>query len=486
MASLGYWSLESDYTSTLKVCNVAITSGTVTPPPPPVAVAMVTVSPASASLTVGQTAQFSAVEKDATGNVLTGRIVAWTSSNVGSVSVTSAGLVTALAAGSATITATSETVSGTAAISVTAPVTTGGTCGNLSGATCYYVTPSGNDANAGTQSAPFKTLQRAANVVNPGDGVLVGAGVYTGSSTAVVTISRSGTSSAWITFSGQPGAIVDGQNNASQTGIAIRGNYIVVRGFEVRGSDRGGIDFYNGSSLPHDALIAHNYIHAIGKECTDDTGGRVGVNAYGNNLTIDGNLIVDIGRFANGENGCSNSSSNYQNHDHGIYTAQGDHVLITNNVFRKCVRGWPIQRYDGGGASQSDVQILNNTFFDANPWKPGHIILGGRTTGLVISNNIFSNPTTAGIWWDASDGGTWSGAVVQNNLSTNGIDYGASVAGSGNVTGTNPQFVSSTDAHLASGSPAIDTGLRLSNVLFDFDGRPRPQGAGYDRGAYER
>ena len=304
-------------------------------------------------------------------------------------------------------------------------------------------------------------------------------------------ISRSGTASAWISFAAANrwGAVVDGQNNASEGGIIVSGNYVRIVGFEVRGIGRYGIEAYNGSDLSaanHDVVFAGNHVHDIGRRCTDMTGGQSAFDVYASNVTIEGNVIHDIGRYANGENGCNNAGSNYQNHDHGIYTAQGDHVLITNNVFRKCVRGWPIQRYDGGGASQSDVQILNNTFFDANPWKPGHIILGGRTTGLVISNNIFSNPTTAGIWWDASDGGTWSGAVVQNNLSTNGIDYGASVAGSGNVTGTNPQFVSSTDAHLASGSPAIDTGLRLSNVLFDFDGRPRPQGAGYDRGAYER
>ena len=36
------------------------------------------------------------------------------------------------------------------------------------------------------------------------------------------------------------------------------------------------------------------------------------------------------------------------------------------------------------------------------------------------------------------------------------------------------------------GSPGIDTGLLLPTVLTDLDGVGRPQGAGYDRGAYER
>jgi hypothetical protein len=91
----------------------------------PVAVATVSVSPASSSLGVGGTVQLSATTRDASNNVLTGRVVTWSSANPGIASVnSSSGLVTAVAAGSATITATSETKTGTAAITVTA--STGG------------------------------------------------------------------------------------------------------------------------------------------------------------------------------------------------------------------------------------------------------------------------------------------------------------------------------------------------------------------------
>src|SRR5690349_5825501 len=70
-------------------------------------VASVTVSPATASLQVGQTAQLTATPKDANGNPLSNRVVTWVSSNSGIASV-NGGLVTGVAAGSATITATSE------------------------------------------------------------------------------------------------------------------------------------------------------------------------------------------------------------------------------------------------------------------------------------------------------------------------------------------------------------------------------------------
>lgn len=88
-------------------------------------VAAVTVSPASSSLGVGGTAQFSAAITDASGAVLTGRVVTWSSSNTGIATVSTTGLVTGVAAGSVTITAMCETKIGTAAITVSmVPVAT--------------------------------------------------------------------------------------------------------------------------------------------------------------------------------------------------------------------------------------------------------------------------------------------------------------------------------------------------------------------------
>jgi uncharacterized protein YjdB len=88
-------------------------------PPPPVA--SITVSPAAPALEVGTTVQLSAVLRDANGNVLTGRPVAWSSTNTSAATVSSSGLVAALAAGSATIAATSGGVNGTTNVTVTAP-----------------------------------------------------------------------------------------------------------------------------------------------------------------------------------------------------------------------------------------------------------------------------------------------------------------------------------------------------------------------------
>ena len=83
----------------------------------------VDVSPASAGLAVGGTQQLTATPRDAAGNARTGRTVAWTSSDATVAAVNGSGLVTAVNPGTATITATADGVSGTAAITVTAPQT---------------------------------------------------------------------------------------------------------------------------------------------------------------------------------------------------------------------------------------------------------------------------------------------------------------------------------------------------------------------------
>jgi Tol biopolymer transport system component len=88
------------------------------PPGPSEPVASVTVTPPVSMIAPGEVAQLEATPKDASGAELTGRTITW-SSDDGDVAVVSpAGVVTAVTPGSATITATSEGRSGTAAITV--------------------------------------------------------------------------------------------------------------------------------------------------------------------------------------------------------------------------------------------------------------------------------------------------------------------------------------------------------------------------------
>src|SRR2546427_381032 len=86
-------------------------------------VASVTVTPASGTVSAGSSLQLTATPKDGNGNPLVGRTVTWQSSNTAAATVNGSGLVSGVAAGSATITATSEGQSGTSAITVTPPGT---------------------------------------------------------------------------------------------------------------------------------------------------------------------------------------------------------------------------------------------------------------------------------------------------------------------------------------------------------------------------
>ena len=105
--------------------------------------------------------------------------------------------------------------------------------------------------------------------------------------------------------------------------------------------------------------------------------------------------------------------------------------------------------------------------------------LDGGVTSPVVKNNIYHSITHPYVRL-GSVGGT---PDVGNNLAyqVQGSAY------PGDLWGVDPQFVnvSGKDFHIQSTSPAINTGVTLSTVKDDRDGTPRPQGAGYDRGAYE-
>lgn len=79
-------------------------------------VATVTVSPQSTPLAPGATVQLAAALADSLGASLNGEPVSWGSSNIAVATVSATGLVTSVAAGTATITATSGKAAGSAAI----------------------------------------------------------------------------------------------------------------------------------------------------------------------------------------------------------------------------------------------------------------------------------------------------------------------------------------------------------------------------------
>lgn len=63
-------------------------------------------------------------------------------------------------------------------------------------ATTFYVATNGNDSNAGTLTLPFRTIQKCAGLMNPGDTCLIRTGTYR----ETVTPARTGTPGLSITF----------------------------------------------------------------------------------------------------------------------------------------------------------------------------------------------------------------------------------------------------------------------------------------------
>lgn len=370
--------------------------------------------------------------------------------------------------------------------------------------TTYHVSPTGNDANPGTQAQPFATIQRAANTVDPGDTVVVASGTYRGVGTGtpcasggdrpVVCIWRSGTSTAWVTFRSSPpgGAKIDGAANSSTYGFQFTDGvgYIRVEGFDVFGMgstshDVSGFVLYSGG---HDVVLAGNDIHHIGRLCTDHVYGMSAIYIHNARVTVTGNRIHDIGRFAPGEQGCSPSSGNYQNHDHGVYingtvdewAAPARDVVVSNNLFWNIARGWPMQVYPGIVANLS---ILHNTFAYPNPYRAGHIIIYASTTNARILNNVFLDPTTAAINFSA---GTQVGMRVANNVTSRAIANRtqAGVTFADNLEAVDPQLMPGTMRPTAA-SPAIDAGMTLAEVNVDIGWVARPQGFNSDAGAWE-
>jgi len=169
-----------------------------------VPVASVTVAPASATVNEGQTLQLTATPKDANGNPLSGRAVAWSSSNTSVATVNGSGLVTVVVAGSATITATSEGQSGTAAITVAhvpvASVTVTPASASVSVGQTVQLTATPKDANGSPLTGRVMTWSSSNTSVAGVNGSGLVSGVAAGSATITATSEgQSGTSAITVT-----------------------------------------------------------------------------------------------------------------------------------------------------------------------------------------------------------------------------------------------------------------------------------------------
>ncbi|HEY8310573.1 MAG TPA: Ig-like domain-containing protein, partial [Gemmatimonadaceae bacterium] len=188
-------------------------------------VATITLTPTSASLVVGNATTITAVLKDAGGNVLTGRTIAWSSSVPGAATVDVNGVVTAVSAGTATITATSEGKTATATITVSlipvASVTTNPTSANLLVGGTLAMSAITKDANGNVLAGRivvWSTSAPSVATVNPNTGLVTAVGAGNATITATSEGKTGGASIvvalvpvATVTVNPSTATIIDGQ-----------------------------------------------------------------------------------------------------------------------------------------------------------------------------------------------------------------------------------------------------------------------------------
>jgi len=176
--------------------------------------------------------------------------------------------------------------------------------------TSFYVSTTGNDSNPGTQTAPWRTVQHAADTARAGSTVNVRGGVYE----ELVSINVSGNASdGFITFRSYPGetAILDAEHftpSGRQGALTIHNqSYVRIEGFEIRNFHTAehrlsplGISVMGAGS--HIELLKNNVHHIQqtfeGRDAPGRGGNGFGIAVYGTDaktpitdLIIDGNEV---------------------------------------------------------------------------------------------------------------------------------------------------------------------------------------------------
>lgn len=392
-------------------------------------------------------------------------------------------------------------------------------------ATTFYVSDKGSDTNSGTQSAPFKTIQKAADRAIAGDIVLVMEGAYAG----FVLENKKGTASSWIVFKPYNGqkVIIDINTNPSSVQRAvdiISSSYIEVNGFVMTDTN----PLYD-SDNPADYRTGIN--HEAVKLSMEDSDPPSYIRIINNHISHIGFTAIYASYYAHHCEFVNNEISHVglSKRGYGMYIGGDDHIIRGNTI--SDAYGHAIHVYSEGGPRPDRNIIENNRCFnnghmdygagepDPNVSKgrigDGIVVMGGGENNIIQNNLVYNN-----ICWGIRCSGRKSkiinntaysngyqgiylydntNSIVRNNLSlrnksegtTPGNDYiGAGTVhdhNSWNLNLVDPQFINpgNGDFHLLDNATAINRGSGDGAPSSDFDGNPRPLDGAWDLGAYE-
>ncbi|HEY9517483.1 MAG TPA: Ig-like domain-containing protein, partial [Gemmatimonadaceae bacterium] len=313
------------------------------------AVASIDLAPSSATLDVGATRAFTVTLKDASGAILTGRVVTWVTSDEAVSTVSNAGLVTAVGAGSATITAASEGKSAKATVTVSAPAESGPsdptpddptpsdpTSGDPHSG--YFVSPSGSASASGSAASPWSlstALSGGNGRIQPGDTVWLRGGTYSGE----FNTSLAGTASAPIIVREYPG-----ERTTINGSLSTTGKYTWFWGFEVANTDAGSQSTAGVASKCTGCRFINLVIH-------DHSSNGLQMWSEGPDQEAYGNIIYNNGFYGQSADHAA----------HGIYAQNrtGTQKILDNLIFNQF--GYGIHIYGSSSAALNNYTIDGNT-----------------------------------------------------------------------------------------------------------------------------
>ena len=162
-------------------------------------------------------------------------------------------------------------------------------------------------------------------------------------------------------------------------------------------------------------------------------------------------------------------------------------INIYNNIFYGNYRGFSVNPAEAGYYYKS-FNLINNTFYENAAAGLTEVFLADANdyTNCVISNNIIVGLTATSDLLRDPYNNIGNGVTVSYNLFYDAAGYSSFNAYGANHIIGNPLLMNpTTDFSLQAGSPAINAGTSTNAPSTDYIGTARPQGAGYDIGAYE-
>lgn len=322
-----------------------------------------------------------------------------------------------------------------------------------------FVSTVGSDSNPGTETLPFRSIERAAKAAVEGSTVHVAPGQYVGT----IRTRSAGSAIARIRYISTVkwGARLLGQGkDAVWTNY---GDHAVISGFDISGSGRIGV-----LNLGSHTLIEGNHVHhlAVSGGCTGDGGAGIdNGNFAGSDGDIVGNIVHDIG-IPGSCNGV-----------HGIYSSNLGGRIVNNLVYRTAAYGIHLWH------AANRVTVANNTVFaNGSASMGGGIILGnGDGPGgavlnytKIINNIVYDNPAASikEFCYPRQECTGANNTIANNLIFNNGQAISLRRGSAKNTISADPQFVDyrpdgSGNYALQASSPAIARGLYIDR-LADF------------------